>query len=522
MRRSGVMRAFGSEDLGPVTSDPHRRGARGGVQPGYSSRLQQLPQMMGNHAFARAADELRAHRVFAPGNPQLARQLVVGGVHYTRTLWDESKRESDSDRTEGAPPKEMLTNSRVQYLINDRLRWTFASWAQLGEAVTNWEGPGPPEQVRRAHCEDPQGHPSQLPSLTDLIPRSGRLDDRGRSVEEFSRALMELDSDDALVAQSAISALTSSCGLFAGTLVDSVARGQNERLPLLFQRTFRGQYDAKAFEETILSISRGLPLLLHVIFPRLHEFVIEKAPGGGAYLYQAWVSQFNGLWWADREGIALRDQLVGNFLLPGAEGILKVMGKAQTERGRGTDINLTELAYELGDFLRADVFGDPAAVEAWRRLPFIADAVQAYHNSDPGRDKTIEAEIRVYEVRRPRAVVAALGGDETTPLGILVAQSLARRMQAVLPAAQVAFDRLKMEKAHREAGATPQRGAPLPPPPPRSQPGADTGGPPAPPPPAMGAPPEGNRINLDELLGVRERLRKTKPATTVSGKEKGI
>jgi hypothetical protein len=423
------------------------RGVRGDLPP-HGPGVLQLQRLVGNAAVAAVAAAAGARRSSA--SRTLARQLTVDNVWYTRDVWTDTQAESDSDRREGSPPKHLLRDARIKELVEDRQQWRFESWQALDEALKAWPLGEPLPAEFRVYSTAPQGHPDTLLSLSDVIPASDTPDAILRSLDEFAKALSAMEGTDALRAEAAAQQLTSSCGLFAGTLVDAIAYAQDAPLPLVFQKTFCGQYDARALEETIVAVSHGLPLLVHVIFPKLHEFVIEKAPGGGAHLYQAWVSSFNGLWWAGFEG----EGDILEKLFPGSATLRGRMDPKRADKGRGADINLTALAYDLGDFLRADVFGDPAVVGAWKRLPFIDSAIIPWHSMDArSRSSQITAEVRIYEVATARDVAARLGGVEGTPLGMMVAAWLSKKMFPILKAAAEQLKHLTTQRSHGSGAA---------------------------------------------------------------------
>lgn len=100
--------------------------------------------------------------------------------------------------------------------------------------------------------------------------------------------------------------------------------------------------------------------LINVVNPEFHEFTVEKRPNGQAIMQQGYIGHYHATWWA-----GLTDDLL-QATGAAREGLLE----ERETWGRNQVIDLDTLGQRLIPLLAAERLNAPAALEAWRHLPF--------------------------------------------------------------------------------------------------------------------------------------------------------
>ena len=242
--------------------------------------------------------------------------------------------------------------------------WEFADWKTLRNVVTGWNGKLPYPYEFRPHRRPRR----PKPVLTEYDP-TARLDKTTVTLREkqYSNAWGTCGNTvEFLTAR--INDLGGDVCLESEVVVAGASGGEQLK--------------------RILTAPVEVLVVINIINPLIHEFVIEKRPEDQtAVLQQGYLSAYYATWWARLE--ESRISLDG-------EARAKVVDM-RDQYGGEQPIDLTAFADKLAAFLRAPTIDSDAAYKAWQTLPF-------HPLGRPNSAEMPSFTVRVWSVNAPEVV----------------------------------------------------------------------------------------------------------------------
>jgi hypothetical protein len=229
-----------------------------------------------------------------------------------------------------------IRSAAVLRLAGDRaLVYRADTWTALAEAIDDWNGVGVVPQAVRA-LRVPVRPPSVLTTWNPATTVT--TENLGASRYAFNRNW-------------------SNCGQ---TTVYLLSRLHDLNADVQLEEEFVvGQGAGEQLAAALLAPVPRLTLI-NVANEEFHEFTIEKRPNGQAVMQQGYIGQYHATWWA-----GLTDDLL-QATGAAREGLLE----DREIWGRNQVIDLDTLGQRLIPLLAAERLNSPAALLAWRNLPF--------------------------------------------------------------------------------------------------------------------------------------------------------